>query len=268
MSLAVRIGHFARADIGRGTIVSVALHALLFLVLALFAVRLEHYPPDFAEVTFLSGERASSQMGERVSDQMAPSQSSPKGEQVVQHPAAAEEVVSVPKRRMLEQEPPELTARTAEKVPAAQPAPETAAPAPGSAVPMETPTREPEAIEGKPTAPTAATGQMGESTPQAPGMAGGGQESFKIEGEAANRQILYKVIPEYPHGLQREAVVRVRFVVLPDGSVGEMVPVLKGDATLESITLQALRQWRFNPLPPGAPQKEVTGIITFRYLLR
>lgn len=267
MNLVVRIGHFARADLGRGTIISVALHAQLFLLLALFAVRLEHYPPDFAEVTFLSGEKVSSQMQERTSDQLAPPQSSPKGEQVVQRPPAAEEVVSVPKRRMLEQEPPELSARTAEKVPVAPSAPETAAPTPGPTAPKETPVREPEAIAGKPPAPSAATGEMGQSAPQTAGMAGG-QESFRIEGEAANRQILYKVVPEYPHGLQREAVVRVRFVVLPDGSVGEMVPVLKGDATLESITLQALRQWRFNPLPPSAPQEEVSGIITFRYLLR
>ncbi|MCR4439027.1 MAG: TonB family protein [bacterium] len=268
MNPAVRIGHFARADIGRGAIVSVAVHALLCLLLALCAVRLEHYPPDFAEVTFLSGERASGQVGEKVAIQQVPPESVPKGEKVVQPSAAAEEVVSLPKRRMLEQEPPELSARAAEKMPVAQPAPEVPAPAAGATASKEAPPREPEAIGGKPTAPTAVTGDVGQSTPQTAGPAGGGQESFGIEGEAANRQILYKVIPEYPHGLQREAVVKVRFVVLPDGSVGEMVPVLKGDATLESITLQALRQWRFNPLPPGAAQKEVTGIITFRYLLR
>ena len=37
---------------------------------------------------------------------------------------------------------------------------------------------------------------------------------------------------------------------------------------LESITLTALRQWRFNPIQSNAPQREVEGVITFRYILK
>ncbi|MDZ7261640.1 MAG: energy transducer TonB [candidate division KSB1 bacterium] len=80
--------------------------------------------------------------------------------------------------------------------------------------------------------------------------------------------MISKVIPEYPEGLQQEAVVKIRFTVLPNGLVGEMVPLLKGDATLEKLTLDAFRQWRFNPLPPDVPQNPEQGVITFRYLLR
>ena len=100
------------------------------------------------------------------------------------------------------------------------------------------------------------------------GTAGETDLPFKIEGEASQRSILHKVIPQYPQGLQSEAVVKVQFSVLADGTVGKMVPVIKGNATLENITLDALRQWRFNPLPANTPQREVEGIITFRYILR
>jgi hypothetical protein len=47
-----------------------------------------------------------------------------------------------------------------------------------------------------------------------------------------------------------------------------MIPTIKSDATLEKITLDALRQWRFNPLPSFEQQRSEKGIITFRYLLK
>ena len=91
---------------------------------------------------------------------------------------------------------------------------------------------------------------------------------FLIEGEAAERTVVQRVVPEYPGGLAREAVVKISFTVLPSGVVAKAVPVLKGDATLERIALEAFRQWRFNPLPPDAEQREQQGVITFRFVLR
>jgi len=101
------------------------------------------------------------------------------------------------------------------------------------------------------------------------GLVPGAQEQpFTIEGEAAERKILRQVIPEYPPGLQKEAIVKIRITVLPDGKIGPMIPVQKGDPVLEETTINALRQWRFNPLPPTVIQKNVQGIVTFRYELR
>lgn len=92
-------------------------------------------------------------------------------------------------------------------------------------------------------------------------------QPYIIEGEAAERRILHQEIPQYPPGLQKEALVKIRFTVLPDGRMGAMLPVQKGDPTLEEVTIKALRQWRFNPLPASVAQKDVQGIITFRYEL-
>ncbi len=268
MSVCASLGRALRADIGRGAVISVALHAFLLVLLLLITVRLEYYPPDLAEVTFVSGERGGSQAMEASSQGQAAPQLVPAPHQASARPKASEEVVSLPKRRMPDRESEELPVRTAEKLPLTETAPEVAPPMAqtgGVAQPLP---QVPTGAEEEVSVPSATRGEAKEGPVPSAGQAGAAQESFRIEGEAANRQILHKVIPDYPPGLQREAVVRVRFAVLPDGTVGEMVPVLKGDPTLESITLQALRQWRFNALPPGAPQKEVTGIITFRYVLR
>ncbi|MBN2012682.1 TonB family protein [candidate division KSB1 bacterium] len=91
---------------------------------------------------------------------------------------------------------------------------------------------------------------------------------FQIEGQAALRTILMKTLPRYPENLQQEAVVKIRFTVLPSGVIGEMIPVLKGSDELEKITMEAFKQWRFNPLAPTVPQLAEQGTITFRYILR
>ncbi|MBN1351173.1 hypothetical protein JXJ21_17270 [candidate division KSB1 bacterium] len=91
---------------------------------------------------------------------------------------------------------------------------------------------------------------------------------FSIEGEAAARKVLYKVIPVYPEGLATQAVIKLRFSVLPGGLVGDAMPVIKGNPTLEKISLDAFKKWRFNSLPPDEPQRIESGEITFRYLLK
>jgi len=91
---------------------------------------------------------------------------------------------------------------------------------------------------------------------------------FKIEGEAANRTVSLRKLPEYPSGLSRSALVKLRFVIMPDGVVAKVVPVMKGDATLEKAAIAAFRQWRFNALPRNAVQKEQRGTITFRFVLQ
>ncbi len=97
--------------------------------------------------------------------------------------------------------------------------------------------------------------------------AGGENMPYQIEGKVAERAVVHKVIPEYPENLQKQAVVKIGFSVLPNGQVGEMIPVIRSDPQLEKLTLDALRQWRFNPLSESEPQNIQRGVITFRYVL-
>lgn len=82
------------------------------------------------------------------------------------------------------------------------------------------------------------------------------------------REIYQKRLPEFPEGVDREAVIKIKFTVLPNGLIGSAVLMQKGDTRLENATLETFKTWRFNPLPGYVLQDSQTGIITFRFKLR
>ncbi len=112
------------------------------------------------------------------------------------------------------------------------------------------------------------TGEQKEIPAVTEGEKQGEKRPFKIEGEASHRQILSKVLPAYPKGYHGEGIVKLKFTVLPNGLVGDVLPLVKADPVLEKVTIDAFQQWRFNPIPPDKPQKTATGVITFRYVLK
>ena len=63
-----------------------------------------------------------------------------------------------------------------------------------------------------------------------------------------------------------EAVITVRFQVLPNGTVGQIIPIKKMNLELEQEVMRTLRTWRFSRLPSGAPQQAQWGTITFRFV--
>ncbi|MCX7797329.1 MAG: energy transducer TonB [Melioribacter sp.] len=101
--------------------------------------------------------------------------------------------------------------------------------------------------------------------------AGEGIGGFGFEldfGGKGIRKIYSYVLPEYPEGVSKEIDVKLKFTILPDGTVGKIFPLIKADARLEMAAINSLRQWRFEPLPPNAKQVEQTAIITFPYRLQ
>ena len=93
-------------------------------------------------------------------------------------------------------------------------------------------------------------------------------EPYRIEGELAKRRVIYKVIPEYPRGYNIETDVKVEVFVSPSGRVKRLSLLKKGGAVFDRITLDALRVWRFEKLPPHLPQEIERGVVTFMYRLR
>jgi TonB family protein len=84
-------------------------------------------------------------------------------------------------------------------------------------------------------------------------------------GGGGNRTVLHKVLPDYPQGVSTNAQIKIKFSVAQDGTVLSMVPLQKGDPALERAAMNALRQWRFNPIKDN---KEMYGIIPFTFVLR
>jgi TonB family protein len=258
---------FSFDDIKSTTVFSIAIHLLALFLFLVFQVAPKLDIPEFVEVSFTRG----------TVSQIQPRQSQPSSQpemrqtesvpETNEEKATIEEKIDLPKRRMLEEERPELNVRKGEKrlpdkqSPSQFPNRESQAAQRGEFTP-ETPVEQKEGVE-----PGMAS-QTDKMIPDAtkagkPGM----NQSFEIEGKAAERKILQKVLPAYPQGYNREGTIRIRFTILANGWVGEMIPVQKTDAVLEQNAMDALAKWRFNPLPQSAPQQTVEGIITFRYKL-
>lgn len=84
-------------------------------------------------------------------------------------------------------------------------------------------------------------------------------------GGGGNRIVLHKPLPRFPSGVNTNAELRFRFTVLPDGTVGKIIPLQKADPKLEQAAMEALRQWRFNPLKQDIIME---GIIPLTFVLR
>lgn len=92
---------------------------------------------------------------------------------------------------------------------------------------------------------------------------------FEIDWEGEiKREIYQQRLPEFPPDVQREATIKIRFAVLPNGLIGSAVLLQKGDTKLENLTLEAFKTWRFNPLPDYVEQTSQTGVITFHFKLK
>ena len=103
-----------------------------------------------------------------------------------------------------------------------------------------------------------------------PGQKGGDvqfEKPYEISWEGVVRDVLYDPLPEYPPGLDQEARIRIRITVLPNGTVGDLIPLQKADATLESETIKTLKLWKLSALKPTDPQVNQTAVITFRFVL-
>jgi outer membrane biosynthesis protein TonB len=98
---------------------------------------------------------------------------------------------------------------------------------------------------------------------------GEGSFGYDIDwGGKGIRKIYSFTIPSYPEGVYKEIDIKLKFSILPDGTVGTIIPQTKADTKLENAAINSLRQWRFEPLSPNQKQSEQTAVIVFPYRLQ
>jgi len=85
-----------------------------------------------------------------------------------------------------------------------------------------------------------------------------------IHGPVAKRKMVYKPKPPVA-SVSVEATIKLKFWVFPDGTVGKVIPLVKGDATLEQIAISYIKRWRFTPLPSSGPQIQEWGTIPIKF---
>jgi protein TonB len=99
-----------------------------------------------------------------------------------------------------------------------------------------------------------------------PGEGASEQASAPYNIEGLDRNPEFAPLPAYTE--QVNARIRVRITVNPEGRIVRRIPLIKGNPKLEAAVMDALQRWRFNALPPGAPQENQTGTITFTFRLQ
>ncbi|MDT8447230.1 MAG: hypothetical protein RRB13_10110 [bacterium] len=81
-----------------------------------------------------------------------------------------------------------------------------------------------------------------------------------IEGEVRGRPILFR--PAAPAlNIERDVTITLSFTVLPDGSVEAIVPLVKGEPSLEALAIDLLSRFRFEPINGTTAQR---GVIHFK----
>ncbi len=91
------------------------------------------------------------------------------------------------------------------------------------------------------------------------------EQNFQLEGEVVSRKIVNKVLPKYPDGLQKNAKVKLRFSLSPQGTVSNIVIIKRANPLLEKVSREAFAQWKFNPI---LSEQNQTGFITFVYQIK
>ena len=96
-----------------------------------------------------------------------------------------------------------------------------------------------------------------------------GKFGFDIDwGGTGPRKIYSFILPQYPSGVKKEVNIKLQFTILPDGTVGTIIPKIKADTRLENAAINSLRQWRFEALSSNQKQGEQTAVIVFPYRLQ
>ncbi len=82
-----------------------------------------------------------------------------------------------------------------------------------------------------------------------------------------NRNRVSGSMPRYPENTNKEAQIKVKITVTPDGSVSQITPLQKADYAFENAVMSALRTWKFEKLSANRSAENQTGIITFNFKL-
>jgi hypothetical protein len=91
--------------------------------------------------------------------------------------------------------------------------------------------------------------------------------ALDIRGPAAKRKINY-IPPPLQSKPSVDGAVLLKFWVLPDGTVGKVIPLVTEGTRVYLAAINQIKQYRFEPLPKDSPQVETWGVIPVQSVLR
>ncbi len=234
------------SSINRSFLISAAVHGILLLLFFLIKITLEYPTPEFVEVGFGTFGKASSSGAKGAAVRQI--NEAAKVEEAKKAELATKVVkeVELPKTQNTEEA---NVATRAENKKEKESVPKS------EAVAEKTKSETPNSNNSND-----GSGNMGE---------GNGSFGYDIDwGGKGMRKIYSYRLPDYPEGVSKSIDVKLRFTILPDGTVGTIRPLIKADSRLEMAAINSLRQWRFEPLKVNQQQTEQTAVIVFPYRLQ
>jgi hypothetical protein len=220
--------------------ISLFVHLLLLLLFILMKFTIEYPPKEYVELSFgVSGEIGSSgAIGSQIQEVQELAKPEEKNETVDKSTEVKE--VELPKAKNTSEE---NIIKPADKVKEKSEA-------------AKTETKE----DTKSDVTTEGQGNKAE---------GEGSFGFEFEeGGFGKRRLLSQGVLVYPEGVHKEIDIKLRFSILPDGTVGSVIPLTKADVRLENAAINALRQCRFEPLSSNQKQSEQTAAVVVHFELQ
>jgi TonB family protein len=96
----------------------------------------------------------------------------------------------------------------------------------------------------------------------------GEREGYRLAGELSKRKIIHFKKPEYPESESENTQVKLEIKANPDGTIKSVMVVKTGGLTFDNNAIEAVREWRFQPLAPNAKQTIQTGIVTVYFEIK
>ena len=96
----------------------------------------------------------------------------------------------------------------------------------------------------------------------------GEKEGYRLAGELSKRRIIHFKKPEYPEKESENTQVNLEIEANPDGTIKTVRIVKTGGLSFDNSAMEAVREWRFQPLAPSVKQITQTGIVTIYFEIK
>ena len=96
----------------------------------------------------------------------------------------------------------------------------------------------------------------------------GKKKGYRLAGELSKRKIIHFKKPEYPENENENTQVQLKIEANPDGTIKSVTIVKTGGIPFDRNATEAVRDWRFHPLPPNVKQTIQNGVVTIYFEVR
>jgi TonB family protein len=96
----------------------------------------------------------------------------------------------------------------------------------------------------------------------------GKKKGYRLAGDLSKRKIIHFKKPAYPEKENENTQVQLKIEANPDGTIKSVTIVKTGGIPFDRNATEAVRDWRFQPLPPNVKQTIQNGVVTIYFEVR